>query len=601
MVMEEYKDFDVVNERYILSQALLKAMANVARNTEPEIVLQAICNSITSSRHIKLAWMSMGELDSEAISPEYIIGSASCYSDHIGQHKHFSSPQHSIKRAIHSWEISTTNIDTNDKAYTSGLRSVISLPVGQKNNLLSGIINLYSDLPDYFEKVGTSFFTAFIHLANSSLDQCSLLSELTHLASHDLLTGILNRRGIQECMERELSRSIRNKQAFSIVLFDVDRFKLVNDLLGHKEGDTVLKAVTDAIDHIMRIEDYFGRWGGEEFICVMPESSHANALQIAERMRQHIKQTRIESSSSVLNVTASFGVASYPEDGENIDKLIASADSALYHAKRTGRNKVISTGDIEQDIYNIGNELDTAIRENRIIPAYQKIIDLQTGKKVAEETLARLMTPGGHLLQASQFIGAAHQLQLLHKVDSNLILQSFLHSIDSIKTGNNGISHFINISADLLHNKELVSEMLTTAKRHCMDYEELKTSDNPMILEITEGEMLTDINAAMELLAPFIEFGFKLALDNFGSGQSSYKYLADLPVQFLKIDGQLIKRIHEPKIQAIVQGIQDMATQLNITTLAEFVEDKETENILKNIGINWGQGYLYGKPEIIHH
>ena len=601
MSMEEHNKFDIVNERYILSQALLKAMAGVARNTEPEIVLQAICDSITSSKHIRLAWMTMGEMNPETIRPEYIVGPASDYVDQYNLQQQSTTEQTSLNHAIQTWNTVTADIHQSDRAYLSGLRSVISLPVGQKNGMLSGIIMLYSDMPAYFDQVGTSFFSAFIHLANSSLDQCTLLSELTHLASHDLLTGILNRRGIQECMERELSRSIRKKQAFSIVLFDVDRFKLVNDLLGHKEGDSVLKAVTDAIVQIMRIEDYFGRWGGEEFICVMPESSHSNAMQIADRMRQHIRETRIESASSTLNVSASFGVASYPDDGENIDKLIASADAALYQAKRTGRDKVISANAVQQGVYSIGNELDSALREDRIVPAYQKIIDLQTGEKVGEETLARLITPNGQMILAEQFIAAAHQLQLLHKVDRNIILQSFSHCIASLQSGNKHINHFINISADLLHNRELVDEMLSTAKAHCQSCDELSENDKPMVIEITERELLTDINSTLKLLTPFLDFGFKLALDDFGSGYSSYKYLADLPVNFIKIDGHLIKRINEPKVHAIVQGIQDTASRLELTTLAEYVEDEETESILKDIGIDWGQGYFYGKPEVNYH
>jgi len=333
----------------------------------------------------------------------------------------------------------------------------------------------------------------------------------------------------------------------------------------------------------------------------MPESNHNNAMQIADRMRQHIRETHIESASSTLNVTASFGVASYPDDGENIDKLIASADAALYQAKRTGRNRVISANAVEQGIYTIGNELDSALREDRIVPAYQTIIDLKTGVKVGEETLARLITPNGQMILADQFIEAAHQLQLLHKVDRNIILQSFSHCIASLQSGNNHINHFINISANLLHHRELVDEMLSIAKAHCQACDELSDNDKPMVIEITERELLTDINAAIELLTPFLDFGFKLALDDFGSGYSSYKYLADLPVNFIKIDGNLIQRVNEPKVHAIIQGIQDTASQLEMTTLAEYIEDEETASILKDIGIDWGQGYFYGKPEVHYH
>jgi EAL domain-containing protein (putative c-di-GMP-specific phosphodiesterase class I) len=240
------------------------------------------------------------------------------------------------------------------------------------------------------------------------------------------------------------------------------------------------------------------------------------------------------------------------------------------------------------------------LSENRIVPAYQPIVDLATGKVVAEETLARMITPDGQVVEAGRFIAAASQLQLLHRIDQAIVMQAFSHCVVGLQSGMNRLDHFINISADLLRHSELVDEMLQAARKHCSGCGGLIGDVKPMIIEITERELLADIDTARDMLMPFINFGLRLALDDFGSGYSSYQYLADLPIDFLKIDGTLVRRINEPKVRAIVQGIQDTANALNITTLAEFVENARTEAILREIGVHWAQGYYYGKPAIVH-
>ncbi len=623
MSAETPSKIDIVNERYLLSQALLSATASMARCTEPGEVLRAICHSFaTASDHIKLAWMRLGELDAEILHPEYAVGSAAVYAGGLQISRNPVRGECPVMDALACWDTVSGDVTADNSpvleaienraaangnlspAYgcfgKAGLCSVVALPVGQRGGELSGIVALYSDLPGYFDRVGTEFFSAFIHLANASLEQCNLLRNLTHMASHDVLTGLMNRRGTQDCMEHELARSVRKGRPLSILLFDIDRFKLVNDRLGHKEGDGVLKAVADAAHGMLRGEDYFGRWGGEEFICVLPDASRGDAMALAERMRKTIGHTRVEASSGVLGVTASFGVSTFPHDGDSIDKLIAAADAALYQAKHAGRDRCVSAEVVQQDIYSIGNMLDSALSENRIVPAYQPIVDLATGKVVAEETLARMLTPDGQVVEAAHFIAAASQLQLLHRIDQAIVMQAFSHCVVGLQSGVNRLDHFVNISADLLRHSELVDEMLQAARKYCSGCGGLIGDVKPMVIEITERELLADIDTARDMLMPFIDFGLRLALDDFGSGYSSYQYLADLPIDFLKIDGTLVRRIDEPKVRAIVQGIQDTADALNITTLAEFVENARTEAILKEIGVHWGQGYYYGKPAIVH-
>jgi diguanylate cyclase (GGDEF)-like protein len=611
----------ITNERYQLSQALLAATASLANCTEPEGVLRAICDSFAaSSPHIKLAWMRLGNLEADVLQPQYAVGPAARYAQGVQVFSKLERADCPVGHALARWETVAADVtqdccpvlvavdcakrleaeNSHDPCCSGkpGVLSVVGLPVGRKHGRLSGVVALYADQPGYFEAVGTAFFSAFIHLANASLEQCALLGNLKHRASHDALTGVLNRRGTRDCMENELARSVGETRSFSVLLFDVDRFKLVNDRLGHEEGDRVLDGVADTAGRLLRDEDHFGRWGGEEFICVLPEVNREEAMVVAERMRRAIRGTPVPVASGSINVTVSFGVSGFPQDGSSVDKLIAAADAALYQAKQSGRDRCISAELVQQDVFSIGNRLDAALTEQRILPAYQPIVDLTTGKVVAEETLARLISPSGEVIDAGRFIAAASQLQLLHRIDQAIVMQAFTHCAVGMQSGASRIDHFINVSADLLRHTEIVQEMLDAARRYCSGCGELIGDVKPMVIEITERELLSDINAARELLMPFTEFGLRLALDDFGSGYSSYQYLADLPIDFLKIDGSLIKRVNEPKVRAIVQGIQDTASTLGIITVAEFIEDAATESILKEIGVDWGQGYYYGKPAV---
>lgn len=594
-------EFDVFKERYLLTQALLQVTTSMERASDPEVVLRSICDAlVSSSDHLQIAWMLLGDLKADELVPDYTAGNKalSVYENNpIRRDKPL--PCCPVFSAIDSWSVTTCNVDNkqtdNCCMCTS---SIATLPVGKKDSDSNGIVTLCSDMPSYFETVGTGFFTAFMQLANSSLEQFALFNELSHLASHDLLTGLLNRRGIEEAMDKELARCKRHDLNFSIILFDADRFKLINDRLGHKEGDLVLKGIANIASLALREEDCVGRWGGEEFICLLPGSCHEDAMQIAERMRVSIKNSPVDTSSGEVLVTASFGIATYPEDGDELAKIIAAADTALYQSKRLGRDRCISAHNITLDVHGICNALDQALLENRIVPAYQPIVNLKTGEVVAEETLARLLSPDGEAMPAADFIGAAHQLQLLHRIDATIILQAFSHCVTGLSTGTNRLSHFVNVSADLLRHSDLVSEILEKALESCSECADLIGETKPMVIEITERELFDDIEVAKELLKPFTDFGLRLALDDFGSGYSSYKYLADLPVSFIKIDGELVKRVREPKVRAIIQGIQDTASALEIITVAEFVEDTETDMILKEIGIDWAQGYLYGKPQV---
>jgi diguanylate cyclase (GGDEF)-like protein len=588
--------FDLSAERDLLGQAMLGATAAMASLDDAEALLRTVGDVLAgASPHIRLVWIHFCGSCGDRRPADHLVGEAAGVFTELGGVR-LLQPQ--VGEACRRWEpVVAAAGGVEDGLSGAGLCTSISLPLGKEGASPCSVATIFADLPDYFEQAGTSLFASFIHLANVCLSRILTLDRLNHMARHDQLTGIKNRRGVQEELEKELARCRRRGKRFSVILFDVDRFKLINDRLGHLEGDLVLQRVADRMERLVRQEDCLGRWGGEEFICVVGETGRKDAMLLAERMRLSLRSMPVPTSSGMITVTASFGVASYPEDADSLEKLLAIADTALSDAKLEGRDRTVGAADVRHDIFSIGNLLDSALQEKRIVAAYQPIVDLRTGARVAEEALARLVTPDGEIMAAGRFVPAASQLQLMHQVDLAMIFQVFSHCVAGLQ-GNNRLLHFVNISTDLLRHRDLIDEMLAAAYAHCKSCAGLIGEMKPIVIEITEHELLTDIDAARELLRPFTDFGFRLALDDFGSGYSSYRYLADLPISFIKIDGQLTRRVAEKKVRAILEGIQDTANQLGITTVAEFVENAETEALLKEIGVHWAQGYHYGAPVI---
>lgn len=391
-------------------------------------------------------------------------------------------------------------------------------------------------------------------------------------------------------LETEIARAVRRRRQVGVVLFSVDRFKLIISRFGHREADVLLNRVAAVAKGVLGKRGKMGPWGGDEFLCILPDADVAASLEAAEEMRHAIEQIVIPISADITNATASFGIACYPEDGRDLKYLLIAADEALHHAKSTGRNRVVAARGLPARLLNMGGVLETALREDRVMAAYQPIVDLETGQVVAEEALARIITAEGDVIAAEDFIHVASQFQLTHKIDRAIVLSAFNRCANGGRAGK-PITQFINISADLLRHPQVLKELLLFARTHCDQGGKTK----PLVIEVTERELLGNLEATRRTLAPFLDFGLRLALDDFGSGYSSFQYLADLPVSFLKIDGRLIRRVHEPKVNALVRGIQSIASELNLTTLAEFVETERQVDILRDTGIDWAQGHHYGQ------
>lgn len=414
----------------------------------------------------------------------------------------------------------------------------------------------------------------------------------------DLLTGLKTRAALREAIEAQVRRSVATRLPLGLVMLDIDRFKVVNYGYGERYGDLLLQQISTLLTRSLRKDHQVGRWGGQEFLCLLPDADIATTDTIAEHLRAAIESLTLEADSYNIHTSASFGVANFPEDAADAQQLIAASGAAMYEAKNTGRNRVIHASQPRGQLFGLGRLLDSALREQRVVPAYQPIVDLRTGAVVAEEALARIVSPDHSVMPAEYFIEAARQLQTTYQIDRAVMSRVFSHCVGKSRDAPS-LSYFVNISGNLLRHPEVVTELLNRAREACLACGDRIKEIKPLVIEITERELLDDIDSARNMLRPFIDFGLRLALDDFGSGYSSFKYLADLPFSFLKIEGTLIQRVREKRVRTIVQGMQNTASDLGITTLAEFVEDAETAAIVRDIGIDWAQGYYYGRPELV--
>lgn len=439
--------------------------------------------------------------------------------------------------------------------------------------------------------------SAILMFRQLKLNESGKIQSLPYHVNYDSLTRLLNRQALQSKIEQLHNDYADSGKTYSVLLIDIDRFKLVNDRFGQVVGDQLLQLFAERIQSLIRDDDIAGRWTGEEFLCILPETKTAIASMVAERLRESICETAFELGENNIFISTSIGVASFPLDGNSPEALFCTADATLYEAKRKGRNRVQNNQQLKNNIFSTGSQLEKALNDKRLIPYYQPIIHINAGTKVAEETLARIQEDDGEVIAAGNFIDAAVKLQLVHRVDYEIIRSTILRCCIHYAQSNLNFPHFVNISADFLRRPELVKQITDFARKAFTIYGLDDLKKKPIVIEITEQELLHNINDVQKTLAPFIDLGFELAVDDFGSGYSPLTYLSDLPISYLKFDGTLIKRVlTEARVRKIVTGIQRMAESLNLVTIAEHIEDESTLVVIQDIGVNLGQGYYFGEP-----
>jgi diguanylate cyclase (GGDEF)-like protein/PAS domain S-box-containing protein len=435
------------------------------------------------------------------------------------------------------------------------------------------------------------------------ISEARILSEqLEYQAMHDSLTGLINRSEFERRLRRVLMLTTENAE-HALCYLDLDQFKVINDTCGHLAGDELLRRLGDLLNTVVRKRDTLARLGGDEFAVLLEHCPFSKAMELAENLLNTIKTFRFEWQDKHFTLGASIGLVPISRDSGTLSDILSSADSACYAAKDAGRNRV--------HIYNIEDselsmrrnemhwvaEITNALEQNRFLLALQPIVNLQPGKGQNEgrhyEILLRMQDKGGQLIMPGTFLPAAEKYNLSGKLDQWVVDQVFswllndpaemevLH-ICSINLSGHSISnpHFMNY----LVNKLLAQPEL--ARKICF--------------EITETAAIVNLGHAIKFMSTMKDLGCSFSLDDFGTGLSSFSYLKNLPVDFLKIDGSFIRNIvQDPIDQSMVLSINQIGQVMGKATIAEFVENEEIRDILAKIGVNYAQGYGIGRPVLL--
>ena len=423
-----------------------------------------------------------------------------------------------------------------------------------------------------------------------------LQDELVHQAVHDPLTNFLNRRGFQSELEGRLQNLGREVSRGALILLDLDHFKDVNDSLGHLAGDELLVESVRLLRSLLCEEATIARIGGDEFAILLDgldgEQAKAITGELLDELRRHAFETK---SGDNVRVTASAGIALFPDHGSTVEHLMSRVDLALYSAKESGRNRfdVYSPEDRHQAEAEIRlqwrQEIREAFEDNRLILYAQPILDLKTRSISQYELLLRMRLRDGQIIEASEFIGIAERSGLMGPIDRLVVQQAMLLLSGQEDTG--GCPALaVNLSAKAFEDEGLLAFVSDGIKANSFD-------PSLLVFEVTEAAAISNLPKASKLIAGLKELGCRFALDDFGVGFSSLYHLKHLPVDYLKIDGSFVRAIVTNEIDRdLVGAIVSIARALGIATIAEFVENRKQLAILKTLGVNFAQGYFIGAP-----
>ena len=416
--------------------------------------------------------------------------------------------------------------------------------------------------------------------------------DVKKLAYHDPLTGLPNRAQLKQQIRIIVNRAAIEKQRFAILFLDLDRFKMINDTMGHDAGDLLLKAVADRIRHCVRESDFIARLGGDEFTIVLEDiESPESAANVAEKICRSVGQPFVFMQQKMF-VTTSIGISIFPDDGEDVSALIKHADSAMFRAKEKRNNFCFYEQGMEAEIakrLKLEQELRKAIDEDELVLHYQPQVTLKTGELIGAEALVRWQHPAKGLVSPDVFIPLAEESGLINQLSDWVLENAAVQLKHWIQKGHK-LTLAVNLSV-----KDLMAEELHTKLHDLIQRNSLPK--NVLELEITESTLMDHPELMITEINKIKRMGITIAVDDFGSGYSSLNYLKRLPVDVLKIDRSFISDIEsDPSDSAIVAGIIGLAKSLKMGTVAEGVETEEQRQILETLGCDNYQGYLFSKP-----
>lgn len=469
----------------------------------------------------------------------------------------------------------------------------------QKNNLIAQKIKNESEAETILtqtqlRETNERLVVTSLHAQIMSEAAQTASEKLAHMAKHDYLTGLPNRSLLADRLSQAIPLALRHHKKVAIMYLDIDNFKHINDSLGHGVGDKLLQSLAKRLLTCIRFSDTVSRHGGDEFVILLSEvNDAADAIFIAEKLIDAMAEPHVIEGNP-LNVTISIGISLCPENGINSEILMRNADTAMYHAKKKGRNTyqvfngemnalAVMRQSVEQALY-------LAIERLELVIYYQPKINLQTFDLTGVEALLRWQKSGNHLVMPVDFITIAEESGLILPIGNWVLRQACTQAKVWIAAGIDIKQIAVNISAKEFHHKNFFNSVHTIL---------LETGLEPHRLEIelTESGLMQDTEPTMAILYGLKELGVRIAVDDFGTGYSSLSYLQRFPIDTLKIDQSFVQDIDSDAGIAIVNAIVAMGQGLKLQVVAEGIETSHQLEVLVNTcNCPEGQGFLFSKP-----
>ena len=423
-----------------------------------------------------------------------------------------------------------------------------------------------------------------------------LETRLEYMMGHDSLTGLCNRKKLEQALDIAILQSDLNGKSSALIYIDLDQFKIINDLEGHNHGDALLVDIANILRRQSAPNTTISRISADEFCVLVEGTTESEAVKIAEHVKMDLEEYHSDIDGRVYQCRASIGVALLnPHDNVTSSELLARSDQACYEAKNKGRN-IIHLFDLQDTKFNVLRDdaywapiIRQALKKSDFCLYYQPLLDIHNDEISSFEVLIRMIGQNNEVITPNNFIPVAERMGLIHEIDLWVINTAF-KQLEAISTTGREISFNINLSSHAFEIRTFLPFIREILKHTVID-------PSRITFEITETTAIANYEKTREMAVQLKEMGFSLALDDFGSGFNSFNHLKQLPVDYVKIDGSFISNLVNDSVdQALVRSITEVAKTLGKKTVAEFVLNQATLELLKQYDIDYTQGYFIGKP-----
>lgn len=434
----------------------------------------------------------------------------------------------------------------------------------------------------------------YVSVVNDITELKEQEKRIRFLAYHDALTGLPNRTLFHDRIEQAIARSRRDRLSFALLFIDLDRFKQINDTMGHNFGDMLLQVIAQRLLEVTRERDTVARMGGDEFVVLAEELEEKNGAAIlSQRLIEKVTEPLMLIGND-LTITTSVGVALYPRDGDNADELMKHADTAMYAAKTAGRNTFrffdVQMNDAAEEKLKLEMELRRAVENNQFELYYQPKVTIDDGTMYGAEALIRWNHPTDGVISPTKFIPLAEESDLIDKIGDWVLEAAFRDLSEWKKEGLELIQVSINIASSQLKQEDFSQKIEAFSKQYDVGLDYIQ-------FEITEGSFIDNPIEASQKLTTLRALGASIAIDDFGTGYSSLSYLKQLPIDVVKIDKSFIEDVdHDTNDAGLVSGIVAIANALHKSVVAEGIETQMQLDKLKQLKCVKGQGFFFSKP-----